>query len=101
MATIENLKPIQKGQLSKEELKQRGSNGGKKSGEVRREMKLFKQGIAEKLGYEDFDAIINTLIKNAKENGGKDFEILRDTLGQKPVEIQQITTVPIIEDDIK
>lgn len=31
-----NLKPIQKGELSKEEAKIRGSNGGKKSGEVRR-----------------------------------------------------------------
>ena len=31
-----NLKPIQKGELSNEELKKRQSNGGKKSGEVRR-----------------------------------------------------------------
>ena len=32
-----NLKPIKKGELSSEEAKRRGSNGGKKSGEVRRE----------------------------------------------------------------
>ena len=31
-----NLKPFQKGELSSEEAKRRGSNGGKKSGEVRR-----------------------------------------------------------------
>lgn len=41
----DNLKPIQKGQLSKEEAMKRGSLGGKKSVEVRREKKTFKQLI--------------------------------------------------------
>ena len=38
-----NLKPIQKGQLSKEEAKKRGSAGGKKSGEARRTKRDAKQ----------------------------------------------------------
>ena len=38
-----NLKPIKKGELSKEEAKKRGSNGGKKSGEVRRKKREAKQ----------------------------------------------------------
>ena len=37
-----NLKPIKKGELSKEEAKKRGSKGGKKSAEVRREKKDAK-----------------------------------------------------------
>lgn len=40
-----NLKPIQKGDLSKEELKKRQSNGGKKSGEVRRAKRDAKSAI--------------------------------------------------------
>ena len=34
MANSENLKPVKKGDLTKEEAKRRGSNGGKKSGEI-------------------------------------------------------------------
>ena len=45
MANNENLQPIQKGQLSKEELKKRQSNGGKKSGEVRRQRKQFQESL--------------------------------------------------------
>lgn len=40
-----NLRPIQKGDLSKEELKKRQSNGGKKSGEVRRAKRDAKSAI--------------------------------------------------------
>ena len=39
----ENLKPIKKGELSKEEAKKRGSKGGKKSAEVRRAKKDSKE----------------------------------------------------------
>ncbi len=39
----ENLKPIKKGELTKEEAKKRGSTGGKKSGEVRREKRDARQ----------------------------------------------------------
>ena len=39
----DNLKPIKKGELSKEEAMRRGSKGGKKSGEVRAQKKLFKE----------------------------------------------------------
>ncbi len=40
-----NLKPIKKGDLSKEELKKRQSNGGKKSGEVRRAKRDARQAV--------------------------------------------------------
>jgi hypothetical protein len=41
LANIKNLKPIKT--LSNDEAKKRGSAGGKKSGEVRREKKLLSQ----------------------------------------------------------
>ena len=85
MANVQNLKPIKKGDLSKEELKKRQSNGGKKSAEARRERKLIKDRILERIGEADWDTMIDNLIDRAKDSP-KDFEILRDTIGEKPVE---------------
>lgn len=45
-----NLKPIQKGDLSTEELKKRQSNGGKKSGEVRRKKRDAREAARYILG---------------------------------------------------
>ena len=52
-----NLKPIQKGELSSEEAKRRGSAGGKKSGEVRRMYRDAKKTIRYIM---ELDAIGNT-----------------------------------------
>lgn len=90
MANEQNLKPIRKGDLSKEELKKRQSNGGKRSAEVRRENKLIKDRILERMGETDWDDMIDGLIKRAKE-GDKAFEILRDTIGQKPSDVIEVT----------
>lgn len=48
----QNLKPIQKGELTSEEAKKRGSNGGKKSAKVRKQKKLFKEIFIELLSYD-------------------------------------------------
>lgn len=85
MANEQNLKPIRKGDLTKEELKKRQSNGGKKSAQVRRENKLIKDRILERMGESDWDTMIDNLISRAMETD-KAFEILRDTVGQKPSE---------------
>lgn len=85
MANEQNLKPIRKGDLSKEELKKRQSNGGLKSAEARREKKLIKDRILERMGESDWDTMIDNLISRAMETD-KAFEILRDTVGQKPSE---------------
>jgi hypothetical protein len=58
MANEQNLIPIKKGQLSKEELKKRQRNGGKKSAKVRKEKKLISQIYAEFLAKEH-DVVIN------------------------------------------
>lgn len=89
MANEQNLKPIQKGELSREEAKRRGSLGAKASAQAKREKKIFKEAIAERMGYDDFNEIIDNLIKRAKKND-KSIEVLRDTMGQKPVEQQEI-----------
>lgn len=85
MANEQNLRPIKKGELSKEEAKKRGSNGGIRSGEVRREKKLIRDRILERMGEDDWDTMIDNLIERAS-NDTKSFEVLRDTIGQKPVE---------------
>lgn len=85
MANEQNLIPIQKGELTKEEAKRRGSNGGKRSAEVRRENKLIKDRILERMGEKDWNEMIDGLIQRSKDSV-KDFEVLRDTIGQKPTE---------------
>lgn len=52
MANNENLKPIKKGELTSEEAKKRGSNGGKKSAIVRKRKKEFKELFIELLSYD-------------------------------------------------
>lgn len=85
MANIENLKPPFTSDQSREEAAKNGQKGGIASGIARREQKIFKQAIAERMGFDDFNEIVDNLIKRAKKND-KSFEILRDTLGQKPKE---------------
>lgn len=85
MANEQNLKPIRKGQLSKEEAKRRGSNGGKKSVQARAEKKLIKDRILERMGADDWDAYIDGIIERAKDNKA-DAEFLRDTIGEKPID---------------
>lgn len=70
MANNENLKPIKKGELSSEEAKKRGSNGGKKSAIVRKQKKEFKELFIELLSYdiEKFTTNDDILEKLAKIN---------------------------------
>lgn len=98
MANEQNLKPIRKGQLSKEEAKKRGKNGGKKSAQVRRERKMLRQVAEEKLteimsnGKSLQENLVQKLIVGALASDAKVketldvFVALRDTAGQKPVD---------------
>lgn len=90
MANEQNLKPIRKGDLSSEELKKRQSNGGKKSAQARAEKKLIKDRILERMNATDWDEYIDGIIERAKESKA-DAEFLRDTIGEKPVEKQEIS----------
>lgn len=101
MANNENLKPIKKGQLSSEEAKKRGSNGGKKSGEVRRARKTLREDLLVMLSTGDTQERVNlALIKQALKGNVKAFAILRDTIGEAPVTKQEITGIdgsPIVQ----
>lgn len=92
MANEQNLKPIQKGELTKEEAKRRGSLGGKKSAQVRRENKLIRDRILERMGEDDWDTMIDNLIARASEDT-KSFETLRDTIGQKPTDKLELNDI--------
>lgn len=73
------------------EARKNGKKGGIRSGEVRRERKLLKELLEEvldtptKTGNFAID-ITNALVKKAKKGNVKAYEVIRDTLGQKPVE---------------
>jgi hypothetical protein len=98
MPNIENLKPFTSEQ-SREEAVKNGQKGGIASGKARREQKIFKQAIAERMGFDDFNEMVDNLIKRAKGND-KSFEVLRDTLGQTVTNTIQVVETPIINDDI-
>lgn len=87
----QNLNPIQKGELTKEEAKKRGSAGGKKSAAARAEKKLLRDEILKAMKEDDWNEMIRGLIERSKDSS-KDFEVLRDTIGQKPVTETLITT---------
>lgn len=85
MANEQNLRPFKKGEVSSEVAKKRGSLGGFAKAKKMKEEKIFKTAIAERMGYSDFEEMVDNLIKRAKNND-KSFEVLRDTIGQKPKE---------------
>lgn len=88
MANEENLKPIKAGELSKEEAKKRGAKGGIKSGEVRRERKLLKDELLLLLSTgKTQEKISLALIQKALKGDTKAFEIIRDTIGEKPTQV--------------
>lgn len=60
--------------------------------------KIFSEAILERLNATDMQEITDRLIQNAKKNGGKDFELLRDTIGQRPTEKKEITAALTLED---
>ena len=100
MANEQNFaKPFTSSQ-SREKARENGRKGGIASGVARREKRLFKEEICKRLGVDDFNEIIDNLIKRAKEQD-KSFETLRDTMGQKPKEEIEAKINMTYEDYIK
>ena len=115
MANIENLKPIET--LSKEEAKKRGSKGGKASVKARRERKTMRTQLEmllqlpisdknikkeiENLGVNEIEidnqmAMTIALYQEALKGNTKAYELIRDTIGEKPIEQVQNLNPPII-----
>lgn len=95
----DNKKIIPKGkpfnERTAEELRQITSKGGKNSGEARREKKALRDTLQELLSL-DYDvdgtkmdgseATSIALIKQALKGNVKAYEVIRDTIGEKPTE---------------
>ena len=106
MTNETNLKSLN--DRTKEEREEIARKGGQKSGEVRRQRKFFKDAVQEilsipltnedtknklkKLGVKKEDlnnqtALIISVLQNGIKKGDyKVLEILRDTVGEKPIE---------------
>ena len=82
--TLENLRTP-----STEEAREMQKLSAKKRSENIKERKIFQEAIAERMGFDDFNKMIDNLIERAKDND-KSFEVLRDTMGQKPKESLQV-----------
>lgn len=93
----QNLIPTNR--RSKEEVRKNSSKGGKKSGEVRRARKTLREELLAILSDGDTQNKMSlALIKEALSgnNAGsvtKAFEVIRDTIGEKPVDKVMIAEV--------
>jgi hypothetical protein len=107
---LNNLKPFQKGQLTSEEAKARGHNGGKKSAEARKTKKLFLEIFDNLLDLEVYDeknGLITSkqklaleVIKKATKGDLEAFKIVRDTIGEAP-KLQVDASITGLNDVIK
>ena len=84
----ENLRPMNT--RTKEEQKKITTKGGKASGKARRRKKELKTLLEIALsqphesGEDNYMAITVALIEKALQGDTKAFEVIRDTIGQKP-----------------
>lgn len=80
-----NLIPFN--ERSEKEVRELAKKGGIKSGETRRRKKTFKQELIWLLEEGDTQQQVTlALIKQALEGNTKAFEVIRDTVGEKPVD---------------
>ena len=119
MPNEENLIPLNK--RSQRERKEIARMGAEASNKKQAEKKLLKDTIemllsnkptdemvsdcAEKFGFNPKDlqdVITGGLIARAMSGDPKAYEVLRDTMGQRPVDKQEVKVgeLPVIKDDI-
>lgn len=103
MANTENLKPFNT--LTEAEQREIQKKGGKASVKARRRKKQLKELLELALsqphesGEDNYYAITNALVAEALSGNTKAFEVIRDTIGQKPTEQQQMNMTAKIEVD--
>ena len=99
MANTENLKPLNT--RTKEEQRKIATAGGKASGKARRKKKQLKELLELALsqphesGEDNYYAITAALIQEALSGNTKAFEVIRDTIGQKPTDALELKTADI------
>lgn len=86
----ENLVPLN--MRTKEEQRAITSAGGKASGEARRRRKTLKEELLLMLSDEDVQkSVTAALIDKAADGDVRAFEVMRDTIGEKPVDkVEQV-----------
>lgn len=89
---------------SKEEVRRNSSKGGKKSGEVRRKRKTLREELLALLSDGNIQNRMSlALIQEAlgltdAKSVTKAFEVIRDTIGEKPTDKIEQTTKKIVID---
>ena len=96
----ENLQPVR----SKEEARERGKKGGIASGKARAKRKTLKEELLLLLSQGNTQEKISlSLIAQAMQGNTKAFEVIRDTVGEKPVDKVEadvgVTTINVKLDD--
>ena len=103
MANEQNLRPFTSDQ-SREAAKRNGSKGGKATAQKNKERKTFREGLLLLLNEPlkdkggnatdktTQDAIIAGLVKRAINGDTRAFEMIRDTIGEKPAQDVKVTT---------
>ena len=95
MANEQNLIP--NSERTPSELREMARNGGLASGEARRKRKTLKEELLLMLSEGDIQEKISIALINEAINGNnagsvtKAFEVIRDTIGERPVEKVQAT----------
>ena len=90
MANEQNLKPVS----SKKEARERGRKGGLASVESRRKRKTLKEELLLMLSEgETQQSVTLALIEKAMSGDTKAFEVIRDTIGEKPIDKVMIADV--------
>ena len=90
---------------TKEEQRVIAKMGGIASGKARKEKKLLKELLEDALskGTETDNEYVNitlALIREANKGNVKAYEVIRDTLGQKPVDrVEHSGAIPVVIDD--
>lgn len=97
MANEQNLKPVR----TTSEARKRGKAGGIRSGQVRAERKTLKEELLLLLSQGNTQNKLSlALIEKAMNGDTKAFEVIRDTIGEKPVDKVQ-ATVSNYEDTLR
>lgn len=102
----ENLAKKVNFEKGSEKTREAGRKGGLKKGENMRkrralaeELEILLQ-IIDKEGHTNQEKISMALLQKASKGDTRAFEVIRDTVGEKPKEVHTIEEVPIINDDI-
>lgn len=96
----DKLKPVR----NKREASERGKTGGKKSGEARRRKKELREHLEALLSGKrgemtTAEALTLALVEKGLAGDVRAFEVIRDTIGEKPVEKskQEIATAVALD----